>query len=357
MRQTLKAAFLSLIISIICTYSAYSQISQLYPVKKDGKWGYIDNKGTVVIDINYEIAFPFNDELAMVIKQDKKIFIDNMGNTILKVPENFQVHTKFSHGLLGFVSDLGGGFLSETGELVILNDYTEVRPFSNGYAVIREAGTGLYGAIDKSGNQKLLPQFTFLSDFENGYAMFRLPDSHHYGLVDKYGKIFIINRYPYICLPNDNLIGLWNGSMYVEYVDMEQNGVFKSQAFASPDLPSQFALPLHKFVNGYVKYYDPFKNKFGFKNKKGEVEIPAQFDDASDLNEGLIAVKQGTKWGYCNKKGVMVIRAQYDFADDFNSGIAAVFQGGTKEEFLDSKPGVKMGYVDKKGEFVWQLSQ
>ncbi|SMO92641.1 WG containing repeat-containing protein [Saccharicrinis carchari] len=328
----------------------------LYPVCKDGKWGYINSSGNVVVSAIYDIAFPFDEGKAMTVQDNDKQFIDHSGKTVLTIPATFMVHTSFSEGLLGYVNENGAGFLTPDGQLTITNNFAEVKPFSDGYAVYKDKDSGLYGAIDKTGKIKIMPQFTYLSDFISGYAIYKLSNNHQYGLIDKAGKIFLVNRYTYLTNIFDGLIGTWNGSTKVKYIDIEKKEVFKAQVFKDNNRPSHFQLPLYPFSNGIVKYYDPFKNKYGFLNKKGEVEIPAQFDAASNYSNGLIAVKQGAKWGYANKKGVLKIRVQFDEATDFKDGVAAVYLGGSAKDFLDKKSNVKMGYINKKGDFIWKYS-
>ena len=54
----------------------------LEAVCKDGKWGYIDITGKVVIPFIYDYAENFNDGLATVEKDGKWGFIDKSGNVV-----------------------------------------------------------------------------------------------------------------------------------------------------------------------------------------------------------------------------------------------------------------------------------
>ncbi len=87
----------------------------------------------------------------------------------------------------------------------------------------------------------------------------------------------------------------------------------------------------------------PFRNendKWGYKNKKGEIVIEPQFDYADDFSEGLAAIKIGGKWGYINKEGKYVINPEFDKVDYFSEGLAAVKIRG------------KWGYINTEGKFV-----
>ncbi len=51
----------------------------LAAVKKDGKWGYIDETGEAVIDFRYDYAGRFSEGLAFVMRQDYGLIVDKTG--------------------------------------------------------------------------------------------------------------------------------------------------------------------------------------------------------------------------------------------------------------------------------------
>ncbi|HHX49705.1 MAG TPA: WG repeat-containing protein [Clostridiales bacterium] len=90
-----------------------------------------------------------------------------------------------------------------------------------------------------------------------------------------------------------------------------------------------------------VEYYDDIyvefeeNGKWGFKDKKGNVVIPAQFDNVYRFKEDLCCVEIDKKFGYIDRQGNLVIEAIYDCAMSFSEGYACVFRGE------------KCGYIDK----------
>jgi hypothetical protein len=50
----------------------------------------------------------------------------------------------------------------------------------------------------------------------------------------------------------------------------------------------------------------------------------------------------GVKWGYIDEDGRTAMKFQFDSAGDFIHGLARVGMGGL------------VGYIDKKGNYVWQ---
>ena len=83
-------------------------------------------------------------------------------------------------------------------------------------------------------------------------------------------------------------------------------------------------------------------NKYGFIDTKGNMVIPAIYDDAGYFSDGLAYVKVNDKFGFIDTKGNMVIPAIYDYADDF-------FEGLTYVKVNDER-----GYIDKRGVQYWE---
>lgn len=63
--------------------------AKLYPVKKDEKWGYIDDSGKMVIDAKYDYAYYFYGDIAEVEIADVKYLIDKTGNVIASGSSDF----------------------------------------------------------------------------------------------------------------------------------------------------------------------------------------------------------------------------------------------------------------------------
>ena len=80
------------------------------------------------------------------------------------------------------------------------------------------------------------------------------------------------------------------------------------------------------------------KNKqLGFRDKKGKVIIPAQYNEARPFSEGLAPVADEGAWGFIDSTGKLVIPFQYDYTEGFSEQLAIV----QKDSFW--------GYIDKKG--------
>ncbi|MFN0199886.1 MAG: WG repeat-containing protein [Bacteroidia bacterium] len=140
---------------------AQSFSEELAPVRIGDKWGYIDYQGERVIQPNYLYAMKFKDGIAKVyLDFDHAIYIDKTGkeikaskvNPILKqVPDDFWKTGKTVSDRAIFF-DKGSqryGYKDGQGKTVIKADFDNACDFSNGRALIEMEGLWFY--INKNG--------------------------------------------------------------------------------------------------------------------------------------------------------------------------------------------------------------
>lgn len=313
------AAFL---LAFVPLSSAFSQLGDppqkeperlsLYVVTVQGKNGFIDRDGKVIIEPTFEKAYPFSDGLAAVQQNDM------------------------------------WGFIDTTGRMVIEPKFAMVGLFSDGLASFRANRlTDPWGYIDKSGKVVIKPQFDVADDFQKGIARvgFETPGSKLLSFADA-------------------------GSTY-NYRFIDREGKYVPE-------PS----PTH-YATGELDELIPFQKDgmAGYLNAKGEVVIEPIFQSASAFYDGLACVCQKGLFGYIDKRGTWVIPPSFQYANDFSSGLAGVSIGETGWGFIDRtgkvaiparfgwvyqgfRDGIvevvfegKSGYINTKGDWVWEPSQ
>src|SRR5262252_2489007 len=90
--------YLALFVLFLAVYGQ-DNTSKLYPVVKNGKWGYIDKTGQIVIRPQFDLALEFHGEFAQIGLNKKYGFIDRTGKITVK--PQFDIATPFSQGLAG----------------------------------------------------------------------------------------------------------------------------------------------------------------------------------------------------------------------------------------------------------------
>ncbi|WP_307821270.1 WG repeat-containing protein [Micromonospora humidisoli] len=169
-----------------------------------GRWGYADTDGELVVDYRYVEAQPFHERMAWVRRPDQTGWelIDETGGTLLG-PAYARV-LAFSDGL-AWVSqggDADWSAIEPDGTVVVPAGFEEVRPFRAGVAAVRRGG---WGAVDRHGRLVVPPRYhgidTTLSDgrrldgfTDEGLAVVELAGRR--GVLDRTGAVLVRPVHP-----------------------------------------------------------------------------------------------------------------------------------------------------------------
>jgi hypothetical protein len=141
----------------------------------NGKFGYMDESGTVVITPQFDGASNFSDGLALVNISGKSNYIDKSGKVVISSLV-FSGAAKFCEGLAVVWNDLKYGYIDKTGRLAIDLQFDFAGHFSEGLARINIGRkspfgqAGKWGYINKQGQVVIDPQFDDAEDFIGGLA-------------------------------------------------------------------------------------------------------------------------------------------------------------------------------------------
>lgn len=160
----------------------------------NGKYGFIDYSGNIVIDYKFDTAFSFNgNDFALVVVNDKVGFINTKGEYIIEPNYN-----DFSRGIVDYDSDII--LLNKDNENLIAFDKTGKELFTTkgkfyedgiveGYAVIRESGSNNYTFINEKGKQ-VFDSYYRANSFSEGLALVR-PSKEEFKFINKDGKVIL----------------------------------------------------------------------------------------------------------------------------------------------------------------------
>ncbi|MBQ8208066.1 MAG: WG repeat-containing protein [Clostridia bacterium] len=327
----------------------------LIAAKKDGKWGFINEKGKTVIDFKFDSAENFTkDAIAPVRIEDKWSYIDTNGDFI--TDQRFDNAEPFSNGFASVKLNGRWGFIDRDGEMIIEPRYSKsFRFYEDGYAYVK-AGSFSY-VIDTEGNQ--YERHPEQSVFSGGYKETSyLQDKNGNDILDvEIEDIFCSYRheeyktYTYTVngkkgfVDKDGNIGC--DAIYDDIYSFEEDGiaiiVFEGK-YGYIDYSGDVLIePEYEYAYDFSEELAGVKlnGKFGFINKSEELIIDYTFDGVKSFSFGLAAVEMDGKWGYIDKNGEYYIEPCFDDAYDFaENGIARV------------KLGNKWGFIDNEGYFI-----
>jgi hypothetical protein len=384
MRKFQRLQVLSSIALGLMTQACGSKSSGLYAIVQNGKWGFMDHSGKLVINPQFDGLLLSNrtnqptgfvEGLAAVKIGGKCGYIDTSGKYVIN--PQFSYADNFVDGLANVHVGDKSGFIDKTGKLVINPQYTTYEPFHSGDSHYWEkaenfseglapviVGQGRYEEtgpctegstemctsgssvsitkyIDKTGKIAINTEVHGGEPFSEGLARVRL-GNNKYGYMDKTGKFVIQPQFPSSEAGYES--GFSDGLAVVKiggkegYIDKTGKVAIRPQ-FDRAD----------RFWNGMAcvalgKYP---QIRFGFIDKTGKYAINPQFEAAGSyarvggFSEGLAAVRTGGKWGYVDQSGKFVINPQFDDANEFVDGLAPVLVAKQR------------GYIDKTGKYIW----
>lgn len=145
---------------------AFSFSDGLAAVVVEGKYGYIDKLGKIVIKPQFESAGPFSEGRAVIRRNGEYGYIDKSGEFL--TPSRYDEAFAFSEerGLVR-TSDRWG-YVGKDGSLIITPQFEAASSFSEGRAAV-EVG-GKWGYIDNVGLWVIEPRFAWAGFFYGGLA-------------------------------------------------------------------------------------------------------------------------------------------------------------------------------------------
>ena len=223
----------------------------------------------------------------------------------------------------------------------------------------------LYGYLDKDGNPVIEPQFLRADPFFECGAAIVTSIEGKAALIDRKGKFLVEPRYDYF---------IYSEGLFITYdpenkvcVAFDETGkkLFETQSYISEyseglapapngspggylDKSGKYALTLDynylgPFVNGLAEVSSEYLGPLYLIDRTGA-------DMTDKVSSGLRMFKdsQSNKFGYKNSKGEIVIPAKFNTALPFLNGYAIVGVAVDTEEIF----GIASGIIDTQGNFV-----
>ena len=177
-------------------------VDGLIPVKQvaaqgsfwdDGKWGFIDENGKLVIDYMYDFAGPFVDGLAGVVKDGNIGYINKNNEFVIEAKYPYKDNTilnNYSCGLVRIYDTDKTVFFDTNGKEAFSMNYTS--DFVEDRSIYR--GNDKEGFIDKTGKIVIDCKYAHASDFSDGLAKVYSDEYVNFEFIDKNGKTILAGK-------------------------------------------------------------------------------------------------------------------------------------------------------------------
>lgn len=335
--------------------------SPLLPIQKDGRWGYIDRAGKVVIPPRFDSANEFSDELALV-NYGREPLPDDGDAPFITDP--YLVDARTTGGEWGYIDTAGEVVIKAKAPIEFMGGM-----FTEGLAKISTYVPGrgsVWGYMNKTGRIVIKPQFTYAEQFREGLAAACVAD-HQCGFIDRSGVLVIKPKHHQTYGFSEGLGIVVTGEDRAGFVDRTGRIVIEPQYGARGGMG---------FRGGLSTFTPEGGERYGFIDKDNVLVIEARYETALAFLEGLAAVRLNGVWGYIDKEGETVIAARFLEAAPFSEGLAAVRtesgygyidktgkmivepRFGAAYPFADGAARVLSdggwGYIDQAGKYIWQ---
>lgn len=270
---------------------------------EDGKVGYVNTKGEVVIQPKYEEGAPFNEGLALVVKKGndkwKVVAINKKGEEVFSMKESYRPLTQiFQYGYLPVRDDDRYGFINKKGEFFRLSTKVD--------------GLGNY-------NSKY---FVFEEDYKSG-VMTLNPDEQEIIVKAKYDAIMALNDNKFLAYDDGDFLVLNNkGEKEFEFDDDYKD--------VAPFLGTKFTY-VAEDKNGY----------YSLLGKDGKPINKLEFKYFKALKEPMTIYSHYSK---DRQEGVEVVEADWDVPVE-----EVVAEPDYDEEYL--------GDLDSENMYDWLLTR
>lgn len=342
--------------------------TQLYFIRENEKWGYIDSTGKKIIACRFESAENFSDDLAEVSEDGLSGFANKDGYIV--IPCLYQEVEDMHEGYSIAKKNEKFGMINRSGAEVIPFEYDNISTFSEGLAmVVQNDSVGFY---DTKGRLSIPMQFKDATDFNEGMSAVAIDDSkwgyinlkgqmvippvfetaaafqHGLAIVSISGKVGIINT------KGDTVIPLEYEKIVICSNDLIM--LVKNKLVGFSNAEGKITIPLvydysenmwNKIDSNFIKVGK--RNKFGLIDPNGKSILSLMYEDLLPPMEERCAYKRKGRWGYLDAHYKPLISNIYEDASSFHFERAVV------------KKNQKYGYIDKMGNpitpFVYDEAQ
>lgn len=336
-----------------------------FPIEKDGLWGVIDQKGSILVEpsfthtaratLRHHASQQLGQDAVLLVDPHMWLAVGQFGISEIAPPVAYS-RAKFvidNLGLSMFAIYAEGDLLrTPIVPSIVLDPLQEWQP-PNGVSTYGEFSEGLiavyhnqkFGFADRRGRFVIEPKYDGVQLCSSVFAEGLAPanDGTRWGYVDARGTWVIAPKYV-IATPFDSgLARVWRESREEPPVMIDHLGRVVYEW--STSYPA--SLIGGPFSEGLSRCRDEKRDLIGFLDQKGNWKIPPSYDWALHFNEGLAPVLSSDprQSGFVDHTGQVVVSVpNARKLERFSRGLAWA-----------ETPTAK-GYIDRSGQWVWSTS-
>lgn len=271
----------------------YSDRSNIFIVNKNGKYGFYNLNGKIVLKPEYN-NYSIAGNYISVEKDNKKELFDINGNLV-----NTNSYTKMieTDNPAYFIAEDEEGYYSIISKDIEINKkYVQV-DYAFDYYFVFSDENGKAGIINAlTGEEEIEAQYDFIIRIEGTNALQAIDGTNN--VVDIYAK----DLEKTVSMEDSVVENLKNGYSIIysgtdmKYINADGNVVENTEVYPNK------------------KLYSVQKNgKWGFADANGKDIIKCEYDIVTEFNDyGFAGIKKDGKWGVVNETGEIIVEPSYE---------------------------------------------
>lgn len=353
-------------------------------------YGYLDRKGNLIIDFQYELATRFYKGFACVFRDERWSVIDSNGKDVFSIDRGLSFVDWYNDGdtiRILVRKDQKYGVVTKD-YVIIPFEYDSISLTANGYYVLGKSkgdnGLCVYGLYNRVGWPILPIEY-------DSIRLSNVTDPMPVFFIEKGSKVGAFSSMNGILFPCEyNKISFYPNNEHIVIVEKDDEIILHSngqcRTLNKGIIDDGYEIATYRFFNQHLLIRDEGNSKGSrccltnysgsrisryfthidvredwysglyevhpiclFEDEKGQGLINAEgkvlcyYDKIRPLSDSYYAVKDNDLWGIVNKEGIMITPCQYSWILGFSSGLAAVMRND------------KWGYINDNNQIVIAL--
>ena len=387
---------LTIFLIILCFTKQGLLSQELKPFESNGFYGYKNELGEVSIKPQYQYARKFNENYAVIAKNDSLGVIDKQNKQIIPTKYEYLRYIGNEKFVFGYRAKYFGeynlGLITSQNKIILQPKYYHIRPKKDffivkkqSYKIIDNSGisdtreiTNKYGVVDSLGNAILEPVFSRIKFLSNNFVIARKELNGNYALFDNKFKQLTEFKFKVIGEFYDGLSKVREGN-YFGYINTKGEEVINCEYDLNYIFINSLAIARKNGKAGIIntenetvldfKYQSlgiPFQEqvlasdslKWGMINFKGEILLDFDYDNKLSEFKGITALEKNNKWQVWDYENKKLLTKKYDELKLIEENESTVLRFGKikpkkySQSIVFARIDKKWGIVNDKGIIV-----
>ena len=274
----------------------YNKQTGLFTVQKNSKYGVFNKDGNEVLSLDYD-SITMSEDNIIAIKDEITYYFDKEGKEIVQNSSKSYIKISNENYVITVSEENKYGIENKEGNIILGNEYNYIEFAYNTYFIVNK--NEKIGVFDAYNRDEIISGYSVIQKIDGKEAL--------QAILDNTSEIEIYNANMEKVYSMKEAV-LINESDYIKLYSKTDRKYFDKKGNLIENKNLFTRLELYAFEEN---------NKWGFKDKMGNVKIDAVYDMVTELNSyGFAGIKQNGKWGVINSLGKIIVEPTYELEFD-----------------------------------------